>query len=307
MSTLDISGTWTGEFIGTDHGSLTLELKTVGGKISGVAHMYEPSLPRRLSYDVVGEMKDGGPLQFTFTRSRGTDSPLGVIHTLCSFEADESLIGLWKAENGQEGTFVAKRLSPFAVSKPPALRSIASRAKPVIPPAPSGKSIKASTPLTLEKATQSTRKAQPVLLLHGPDKVTRQTVSRYLEDIGIAPLVLREATYSGASVPSEPLVDIAERAGFAVVLMTPDDIAHPTSKPAEKKRRPSQNVVFELGYLAATLGRNKILVLTKGELELPAYVLGMSNEPVDLGEGWKLRVARELKSVGFKIDVNGAL
>jgi predicted nucleotide-binding protein len=62
-----------------------------------------------------------------------------------------------------------------------------------------------------------------------------------------------------------------------------------------------------LGYFAARLGRQRTVVLTKGDVELPSDILGLVYEPMDVGEGWKLRLARELKAAGFAIDLNNAI
>jgi len=48
------------------------------------------------------------------------------------------------------------------------------------------------------------------------------------------------------------------------------------------------------------------VVLTTGDVELPSDVLGLVYEPMDINEGWKLRLARELKATGFHIDLNKA-
>ncbi|OGR06604.1 MAG: hypothetical protein A2520_04985 [Deltaproteobacteria bacterium RIFOXYD12_FULL_53_23] len=105
----------------------------------------------------------------------------------------------------------------------------------------------------------------------------------------------------------EKFEDFAARAGFAVVLMTSDDFGYPVGKEEEKKHRPRQNVVLELGYFAAHLGRSKTFVLTKGDIEMPSDVLGLVYEQLDRNEGWKIRLARELQSAGFEIDLNRAI
>ena len=105
----------------------------------------------------------------------------------------------------------------------------------------------------------------------------------------------------------EKFEDFASRAGFAVVLMTPDDCGYPEGQEELKKMRPRQNVVLELGYFTAKLGRNKTLVLTRGEIEMPSDILGLVYEPMDRSEGWKMRLARELKAAGFAVDLNKTL
>jgi len=105
----------------------------------------------------------------------------------------------------------------------------------------------------------------------------------------------------------EKFEDFASRAGFAVVLMTPDDIGYPVNKEEKRKYRPRQNVVLELGYFAARVGRSKTLVLTKGDVEMPSDILGLVYQAMDKDEGWKMRLARELKAAGFEIDLNRAV
>lgn len=48
-------------------------------------------------------------------------------------------------------------------------------------------------------------------------------------------------------------------------------------------------------------------MLTKGEVEMPSDVMGLVYEPMDRTEGWKMRLARELKAAGFEIDMNKAI
>ena len=105
----------------------------------------------------------------------------------------------------------------------------------------------------------------------------------------------------------EKFEDFAARAGFAVVLITPDDQGFPKGKKDQKKYRARQNVILELGYFAAKLGRHRTVVLTNGEIELPSDVLGLVYKNMDKGEGWKMKLARELKAAGFEIDLNKAV
>ena len=55
--------------------------------------------------------------------------------------------------------------------------------------------------------------------------------------------------------------------GFAVILMTPDDVGG--LKGQEQKDRVRQNVVFELGYFIGKLGRNRVMALVDGDIETP--------------------------------------
>lgn len=142
-----------------------------------------------------------------------------------------------------------------------------------------------------------------VFLVHGHDEGAKHSVARFLEQLGVKPVILQEQINRGMTV-IEKFEEFAARAGFAVILMTPDDFGYPIGKEEEKKQRPRQNVVLELGFFAAKLGRAKTLVLIKGDVEMPSDVMGLVYEPMDRTEGWKMRLARELKAAGFEIDMN---
>src|SRR3546814_8447210 len=101
--------------------------------------------------------------------------------------------------------------------------------------------------------------------------------------------------------------DVCSSDLFAVILMTPDDIGGPVDRKDEPKHRARQNVVLELGYFFAKFGRDKVVVLIKDEVELPSDVMGIVYERMDANEGWKLKLARELKSAGFDVDLNNAV
>lgn len=164
-------------------------------------------------------------------------------------------------------------------------------------------------PLASEQVNQA-RVALPdansVFLVHGHDEAAVQAVARFVERLGIIPVILHEQINRGMTV-IEKFEEFANRAGFAIVIMTPDDQAHAASAPRKKMFRPRQNVVLELGYFAAKLGRNRTFVLKKGDLELPSDLLGLVYEPMDTADGWKLRLARELRNAGFSVDLNRAL
>ena len=56
--------------------------------------------------------------------------------------------------------------------------------------------------------------------------------------------------------------------------MTPDD---PTTSGTEEeqKMRARQNVILELGWFIARLGRNRVVILYKDKLEIPSDIHGV--------------------------------
>jgi predicted nucleotide-binding protein len=144
-----------------------------------------------------------------------------------------------------------------------------------------------------------------VFVVHGHDEAAREAVARFLEKLELDAIILHERPTEGRTV-FEKLEYYAD-VDFAVVLLTPDDVGAAKGDPAQLKPRARQNVVLELGYFAGRLGRKNVCALYKEALELPSDYLGVVYIPLDAGGGWRLQLAKELKSSGFTVDMNQAL
>jgi hypothetical protein len=88
-----------------------------------------------------------------------------------------------------------------------------------------------------------------VFVVHGHDNGAKETVARFLEKLGLKPVILHEQPNQGRTI-IEKFEDHAD-ADYAVVLFTPDDMGHPVGKPNESKPRARQNVLLELGFFMA--------------------------------------------------------
>jgi len=75
----------------------------------------------------------------------------------------------------------------------------------------------------------------------------------------------------------------------------------------DQRQRARQNVIFELGYFVAALGRGRVCLLLKGDVEIPSDLYGVVYTTLDRANGWKIEVARELKDVGIHFDNEAAL
>ena len=93
---------------------------------------------------------------------------------------------------------------------------------------------------------------------------------------------------------------------FAVIILSPDDVGYAKDKQTDAQPRARQNVVFELGYFVARLGRHRVCALNKGEVEIPSDYGGVVYVPLDDAGAWKLTLARDMKSAGFDLDLNKA-
>jgi predicted nucleotide-binding protein len=144
-----------------------------------------------------------------------------------------------------------------------------------------------------------------VFVVHGHDEGAREGVARFLEKIGLEAILLREQPNRGRTV-IEKFVDCAREVGFAVVLLTPDDLGGAASGDAQMSRA-RQNVIFELGYFVGSLGRGRACLLRRGDVEIPSDLYGVVYTHIDAADGWKIELARELKAAGFKFDAGKVL
>lgn len=142
-----------------------------------------------------------------------------------------------------------------------------------------------------------------VFIVHGHDGEARETVARFLDKMGLQPIILHEQANQGRTVIEK--VEAHGDVGFAVVLLTPDDIG--CAKGGKPEPRARQNVLLELGYFIGRLSRAKVCALKRGELEIPSDFAGAVWEKMDNGNGWKLALARELKAAGYDVDLNKAV
>ncbi|WP_345936028.1 MULTISPECIES: nucleotide-binding protein [Tistrella] len=139
-----------------------------------------------------------------------------------------------------------------------------------------------------------------VFIVHGHDDGAREAVARFLERIGLEPIILHEQANQGRTIIEK--VEANDDVGFAVVLLTPDDEGRAKGGTLEPRAR--QNVLLELGYFIGRLGREKVCTLKRGTVEIPSDFAGVVWGTMDNEGGWKQVLARELQAVGFDIDWN---
>lgn len=139
-----------------------------------------------------------------------------------------------------------------------------------------------------------------VFVVHGHDDGAREAVARFLERLDFEAIILHERASRGCTVIEK--VENHGDVGFAVVLLTPDDVG--CVKGGEAQPRARQNVLLELGYFIGRLGRDRVCALKRGDLEIPSDFGGVVYDSFDAGGGWKQALGRELQAAGFVIDWN---
>jgi predicted nucleotide-binding protein len=144
-----------------------------------------------------------------------------------------------------------------------------------------------------------------VFVVHGHDDGAKEGVARFLEKLDLKAIILQEQPNRGRTI-IEKFVDYAREVGFAVVLLTPDDLRGGATDESQTARA-RQNVIFELGYFVGSLGRGRACLLRKGEVEIPSDLYGVVYTHMDSASAWKIELARELKDAGFEFDASKVL
>lgn len=162
-----------------------------------------------------------------------------------------------------------------------------------------------SRPLPMTEEQQVTAISNKVFIVHGRDEAIKQTTARFLEKLGLEPVILHEQPNEGRTI-IEKFEDYSS-VTYAIVLLTPDDLGKSASENHELSLRPRQNVVFELGYFIGKLGRKRVCALYQKGVELPSDFHGVLYVALDEAGAWKLSLAKELKAVGLDIDLNKAV
>jgi predicted nucleotide-binding protein len=143
-----------------------------------------------------------------------------------------------------------------------------------------------------------------VFIVHGHNDPAKTEVARLIEHAGLNPVILHEQPNAGRTI-IEKFEAHGRSAGFAVVLLTPDDVGGPSA--AELHPRARQNVIGEMFWFAGRIGRQRVCALKKGAVEIPSDFAGVTYTEMDDRGAWKQELLRELSAAGFKVDWQKAL
>jgi predicted nucleotide-binding protein len=146
-----------------------------------------------------------------------------------------------------------------------------------------------------------------VFIVHGRDHAVRDDVQRVLHSLSIPTIVLEKEGDAGQTVV-EKFEREAARCEYALIICSPDDEGRLRTKskktgPAANdglRPRARQNVVLELGYFLAQLGRKNVFMLHTGGIEQPSDLAGVIYQPGN--SNWQQKLVRELRDAGFVIS-----
>ena len=112
-----------------------------------------------------------------------------------------------------------------------------------------------------------------VFIVHGHDELNLLRTKELLrERWALEPVVLSGQPGKGRTI-IEKFEDEAQRASFAFVLLTPDDVIQKDENEYSQAR---PNVIFELGWFYGRLGRDRVCILFKGGTKIHSDLDGVS-------------------------------
>lgn len=129
-------------------------------------------------------------------------------------------------------------------------------------------------------------------------------MARFIEKLGFEAIILHERPNKGRTLITK-FQEEAAGVGFAVVLLTPDDLGKAVSA-ADLNPRARQNVVLELGIFLGKVGPERVAALVKGDIELPSDLDGVVYISLDKDD-WQTKLGRELQEAGYTIDWNSVM
>lgn len=175
------------------------------------------------------------------------------------------------------------------------LKSLLTRAELLRYQAPNNTTLSIATPTKTLSKTE-------VFIVHGHDEGAKSKTARFIEKLGLKPIILHEQA-SGSKTVIEK-IEAYSNVGFGIVLYTPCDIGAKKEDNPSLKNRARQNVVFEHGFLIGKIGRENVCALVKNDIETPNDISGVVYVKMDDEDAWHIKIARELRNSGYEIDMN---
>jgi hypothetical protein len=171
---------------------------------------------------------------------------------------------------------------------------------------PSGAEERGPTSTQEPREHQRRLDSRKVFVVHGRDNAAKDSVARFLQKVGLEPIILHEQPNAGRTI-IEKFETYSDDVAFAVVLLTPDDQGSEAIEAPQVRPRARQNVIMELGYFIGRLGRTRVCALHKGSVELPSDYQGVVYVEMDAGGAWRAKLAQELVQSKISIELTGLL
>jgi predicted nucleotide-binding protein len=140
-----------------------------------------------------------------------------------------------------------------------------------------------------------------IFIVHGHNHEAKNELEIFIKEIGLDPIVLHRKPDEGQTLIEK--FEKHSKVGYAIILLTPDDVVHSSEKDKEE-RRARQNVIFEFGYFVGMLTRKRVCCLYQENVTLPSDVSGLIYKPFKSHiEEVKYALIKELKSAGYQTGI----
>lgn len=139
-------------------------------------------------------------------------------------------------------------------------------------------------------------KGNTVFIVHGHDNEIKTEMQLLLTRAGVNNIVLHEQPDKGRTI-IDKLVEESNNSNYAIALLSPDD------QVSNGSSRARQNVILEIGYFIGKLGKQRVRILRKGEIEIPSDLHGVLYENYDSAGAWKIKLCKELIAAGIYVDI----
>ena len=155
-------------------------------------------------------------------------------------------------------------------------------------------------PITRAETTPNAR--GEIFIVYGHDTDARNQLELMLRRMEMNPIILANLPGAGDTIIEklESYIGQHGNAGYACVLVIPDDEGFNSGEPDKKKYRARQNVVLELGMVLARVGRKRVAILQKQTVERPSDIDGLIYIPFkEKVEEISVQLIKELQAAGF--------
>jgi len=71
--------------------------------------------------------------------------------------------------------------------------------------------------------------------------------------------------------------------------------------------RARQNVILEIGYFLGKIGKERLRIIVKGDVDIPSDLQGVLYEKHDSNGAWKMKILKELQAVGIYVDLQSVI
>jgi predicted nucleotide-binding protein len=145
-----------------------------------------------------------------------------------------------------------------------------------------------------------------IFIVHGHDEALKTDVERFVQQIGLEPVVLHRQPDKGQTIIEK--FESNSDVGYAFILLTPDETAYTKDQELlrdaarKKEDRARPNVIFEFGYFVGRLGRDRVCCIHKPGVVLPTDLDGLIYKPITKSvDEAAFSIMQELVAAGYKI------